>query len=43
MYIVIYKDNKIKDIISSNGNVEKVIKDLKLKNFILDDDKYIVF
>lgn len=43
MYIVIYKDNKIKDIISSNGNVEKVIKDLKLKNFILDDDKYKVF
>ena len=43
MYIVIYKDNKIKDIISSNGNVEKVIKDLILKNFILEDDKYKVF
>ena len=43
MYIVIYKDNKIKNIISSNNNIEKVIKDLKLKNFILDDDKYKVF
>ena len=43
MYIVIYKDNKIKNIISSNNNIEQVIKDLKLKNFILDDDKYKVF
>ena len=43
MYIVIYKYNKIKNIISSNNNIEQVIKDLKLKNFILDDDKYKVF
>ncbi|PCG20574.1 phage tail protein [Brachyspira sp. G79] len=43
MYIVIYKDNKIKNIISSNKDTEQVIKDLKLKNFILDDDKYKVF
>ena len=43
MYIVIYKDNKIKNIISSNNNTEQVIKNLKLKNFISDDDKYKVF
>ena len=43
MYIVIYKNNEIKNIISSNNNIEQVIKDLKLKNFILDDDKYKVF
>lgn len=43
MYIVIYKYNKIINIISSNNNIEQVIKDLKLKNFILDDDKYKVF
>ena len=43
MKIVIYNNNKIKKIIGSNNNIEQVIKNLKLKNFILNDDKYKVF
>ena len=43
MKIVIYNNNIIKNIISSNDNIETVINKLKQQNFIRDNDKYKVF
>lgn len=43
MKIVIYNNNKIKDIISTNEDIETLINKLKEQNYINIDDEYKVF
>ena len=43
MNIVIFNNNNIKNIISTNENVETVVKKLKNQGFISDNDEYKVF
>ena len=43
MKIVIYNNNKIKDIISTNDDIETLINKLKEQNYINSDDEYKVF
>ena len=43
MYIVIYNNNKVKEIISTDENIEIALKKLKNQGFIDDNDEYKVF
>ncbi|MEI0606876.1 phage tail protein [Brachyspira pulli] len=43
MNIVIFNNNKIKEIISTDENIEIVVKKLKNQGFISDNDEYKVF
>ena len=43
MYIVIYNNNEIKNILSSSNDIEETVKMLKTKNVISNTDEYKVF
>lgn len=43
MNIVIFNNNKVKEIISTDENIEIVVKKLKNQGFISDNDEYKVF
>ena len=43
MNIVIFNNNKVKEIISTDENIEIALKKLKNQGFICDNDEYKVF
>ena len=43
MNIVIFNNNKVKEIISTDENIEMALKKLKNQGFICDNDEYRVF
>lgn len=43
MNIVIFNNNKVKEIISTDENIEMALKKLKNQGFICDNDEYSVF